>query len=123
MNKVDEYLQSLKNNEYFIKKSVEEIEYAQHKIAEIDDKITKLNDSKINLIPMGIWNENLVVKEVIRTTCIYDTEESVIDKKGGFEYFTDISKDILIDSLNKTKEVWRNIVLEKEAEIDTYISK
>jgi hypothetical protein len=121
MNKVDEYLKSLKDKENQINMLLEAKKQAQYKISEINDKIIKLNNIEFNLVSIGVWNKNLMFKKVVYDTCIYDTEEHVVDSQGGYEYFTDISKDILIESLNKTKDMWENIIKQKESEINELI--
>lgn len=123
MNNVNEYLENLKIKETYIKTLIEDIEDSKNKILEINQQILKLNDTISEAISIGIWDENSTRLDVERTPCAYDEDEKIVYKKGDYKYLTNIQKNILIDTLNKSKEEHENIIIKKEKEINDYINK
>ncbi len=115
--KVDDYLQNLKDKEYNIKRKLELIEKLKTLITNIESKVEDIEYNKRPTYKIGIWNDELTRKVVKQHTVVYDMEEYIADEKGDFEYLTDVSSDVLLKALRDAKAKYQEEIKNIEEDI------
>lgn len=114
---INSYLQKLKNKEHNIKKKIEMIEHRKRQMKDILNKIETIEYSSIPLYKIGVWDDNLTKKIVAYETCVYETEEKIVDAKGDYEYLTDVPRDVLLKVLRDSREKYLKEISHIEQEI------